>query len=45
MTGHSTEAMTEHYSHVTLEEKTKAITKVLGFVVGVGPELAPNPNN
>ena len=43
MTGHSTEAMTEHYSHVTLEEKTRAITKVLGFVVGVGPELGPEP--
>ena len=45
MTGHSTEAMTEHYSHVTLEEKTRALGKVLGFVVGVGPQLAPNPNN
>lgn len=31
MTGHSTMEMTEHYSHVTLEEKNKAVVKALGL--------------
>ena len=35
MTGHTTIAMTEHYSHVTLEEKNKAIAAALGLL---GPE-------
>lgn len=50
MTGHMTQAMTEHYSHVTLAEKSKALeaalgplgTGVLGLPVGVDVE---NPNN
>ncbi|MCC7069911.1 MAG: site-specific integrase [Deltaproteobacteria bacterium] len=32
MTGHTTTAMTEHYSHVTLEEKNKAVAKALGLL-------------
>lgn len=32
MTGHTTTAMTEHYSHVTLEEKNSALTKALGLL-------------
>ncbi|MBI1948613.1 MAG: site-specific integrase [Deltaproteobacteria bacterium] len=31
MTGHTTMEMTEHYSHVTLEEKNKAVAKALGL--------------
>jgi integrase len=34
-TGHQTESMTEHYSHVELEEKREAVAKVLAMV-GVG---------
>lgn len=37
MTGHTTTAMTEHYSHVTLEEKNKAVSAALGLL---GPKLA-----
>lgn len=32
MTGHTTTAMTEHYSHVTLEEKNRALTVALGLL-------------
>lgn len=32
MTGHTTTAMTEHYSHVTLEEKNKAVSAALGLL-------------
>lgn len=49
MTGHMTQAMTEHYSHVTLAEKSKALEAapgplgtVLGVPVGVDVE---NPNS
>lgn len=41
MTGHSTEAMTEHYSHVTLGEKAKAIDAALGKVLY--PAVVPEP--
>lgn len=36
-TGHSTDAMTEHYSHVELQEKKEATAKLLSFV-GMGQE-------
>lgn len=32
MTGHATEAMTEHYSHVGLREKHKAVAELLRLV-------------
>ena len=32
MTGHTTTAMTEHYSHVTIEEKNRALTVALGLL-------------
>jgi integrase len=32
MTGHTTTAMTEHYSHVTLEEKNRALSVALGLL-------------
>lgn len=32
MTGHTSTAMTEHYSHVTLDEKNKAIAEALGLL-------------
>jgi integrase len=41
MTGHSTEAMTEHYSHVTLGEKAKAVDAALGKVLY--PAVVPGP--
>jgi integrase len=31
MTGHTTEAMTEHYSHVRADEKLSAVTRALGL--------------
>ncbi len=34
MTGHTTSAMTEHYSHVTHEEKARAINNALGLLPG-----------
>lgn len=34
MTGHMTQAMTEHYSHVTLAEKAKALESALGALPG-----------
>ena len=30
MTGHATSAMTEHYSHVSLDEKHKALDAAMG---------------
>ena len=36
-TGHSTDAMTDHYSHVDLQEKKEASAKLLSLV-GVGQE-------
>lgn len=41
--GHTTEAMTEHYSHVGAEERRQAVTRVLRRVVGpeVGLQVGP----
>ena len=35
-TGHSTDAMTEHYSHVDPQEKKEAASKLLSLVGMVG---------
>lgn len=55
MTGHATTAMTMHYSHVSLDEKHKALdaamgslpvrstAQVLGLSVGVEPNSASTP--
>jgi hypothetical protein len=37
MTGHTTEAMTQHYSHVTLDEKHRALTAALGDLAPARP--------
>jgi integrase len=36
MTGHATSAMTEHYSHVSIGEKAKALDAAIGGAFGVG---------
>jgi integrase len=40
ITGHSDDRMTEHYSHVSLEEKRSALDKMVAFVGIVGKEPA-----
>jgi hypothetical protein len=43
MTGHATAAMTEHYSHVSIAEKAKALNAALGSVLGsAGPVQRPS---
>ncbi len=48
ITGHATQAMTEHYSDVTVDEKhlaqQRALGGLVGVPVGVRPEFDENPN-
>ena len=39
MTGHATSAMTEHYSHVSIGEKAKALDAAIGGAFGVGASV------
>jgi integrase len=44
ITGHVTEAMTEHYSHVAIDEKLRAASNIVRLVPGLSKSPAPPPS-
>ncbi len=44
ITGHVTEAMTEHYSHVAIDEKLRAASNIVRLVPGLSKSTTPPPS-
>jgi integrase len=44
ITGHVTEAMTEHYSHVAIDEKLRAANNIVRLVPGLSKSAAQSPS-